>query len=262
MKRFIYNIAIAAGVVLGMSSCEGFLDKVPTDSVVAESAMVTMADAKVAANGLYTDLKYYNMYGSYMVCLGDMRGDNLYPRELNGSFNSFYIHNFSASQTNYFGLWQNYYNIIMKASTFIANVNSIPVANSSDEALYITSDAGTASFTTGTQPEDGGDEGGNEGPVASYENWVFNATLNMGTRLVTCSDGSHTVEFTLSQIAGATFHINGDGTLNATDVKVNGVAAESASGTISMKSEDSYHIVLDAYINGVHYTGKSTNPVV
>ena len=49
MKRFIYNIAIAAGVVLGMSSCEGFLDKVPTDSVVAESAMVTMADAKVAA---------------------------------------------------------------------------------------------------------------------------------------------------------------------------------------------------------------------
>jgi hypothetical protein len=136
------------------------------------------------------------------------------------------------------------------------------VANSSDEALYITSDAGTASFTTGTQPEDGGDEGGNEGPVASYENWVFNATLNMGTRLVTCSDGSHTVEFTLSQIAGATFHINGDGTLNATDVKVDGVAAESASGTISMKSEDSYHIVLDAYINGVHYTGKSTNPVV
>jgi len=135
MKRFIYNIAIAAGVVLGMSSCEGFLDKVPTDSVVAESAMVTMADAKVAANGLYTDLKYYNMYGTYMICLGDMRGDNLYPRELNGSFNSFYIHNFSASQTNYFGLWQNYYNIIMKASTFIANVNSIPVENSSDEAV-------------------------------------------------------------------------------------------------------------------------------
>ena len=135
MKRFIYNIAIAAGVVLGMSSCEGFLDRVPTESVVAENAMVTMADAKVAANGLYTDLKYYNMYGTYMICLGDMRADNLYPRELNGSFNSFYTHNFSASQTNYFGIWQNYYNIIMKASTFIKNVNSIPVENSSDEAV-------------------------------------------------------------------------------------------------------------------------------
>lgn len=133
MKRFIYNIAIAAGALLGLSSCDGFLDKVPTDSVVGENAMVTMADAKVAANGLYTDLKYYNMYGTYMICLGDMRADNLYPRELNGSWNSMYVMNFSASQTNYFGLWQNYYNIIMKASTFIANVNTIPTENTSEE---------------------------------------------------------------------------------------------------------------------------------
>lgn len=134
MKKFIYNIAIAAGVLVGMSSCEGFLDKVPTDSVVAESAMVTMADAQVAANGLYTDLKYYNMYGSYMVFLGDMRGDNLYPRVLGGSGDAFYTFNFAAGQTNYFGLWQNYYNIIMKASTYINNINTIPVNSPADEA--------------------------------------------------------------------------------------------------------------------------------
>ena len=136
------------------------------------------------------------------------------------------------------------------------------VANSSNEALYITSDAGTTSFSTGAQPEDdGNDDGGSTGPVASYEDWVFSATLDMGARLVTCTDGSHTLTFTLSEIAGTTFSIN-DGSLRAYDVTVNGVPAESASGTISMKSEDSYHIVLDAYINGVHYTGTSTNPVV
>lgn len=136
------------------------------------------------------------------------------------------------------------------------------VANPSDEALYIASDAGTTSFTTGVQPEDGGDEGGNEGPIASYEDWVFSATLDQGAKLVTCTDGSHTITFTLSEIAGATFHINGEGTLLAYDVTVNGVAADSASGTISMKSEDLYHIVLDAYINGVHYTGTSTNAII
>lgn len=135
------------------------------------------------------------------------------------------------------------------------------VANSSDEALYITSDAGTTSFTTGTQPEDGGDEGGNEGPIASYEDWVFSATLDMGAKLVTCTDGSHTLTFTLSEIAGATFSIN-DGSLRAYDVTVNGVPAESASGTLEMSSVSGYCIVLDAYINGVHYTGTSTNPVV
>lgn len=135
------------------------------------------------------------------------------------------------------------------------------VANSSNEALYISSDAGTASFSTGTQPEDGGDEGGTTGPVASYENWVFSATLDMGTRLVTCTDGSHTLTFTLSEIAGATFSIN-DGSLRAYDVTVNGVPAESASGTLEMSSASGYCIVLNAYINGVHYTGTSTNSVV
>ena len=136
------------------------------------------------------------------------------------------------------------------------------VANSSNEALYITSDAGTASFTTGAQPEDGGnDDGGSTGPVASYENWVFSATLDMGARLVTCTDGDHTLTFTLSEIAGATFSIN-DGSLRAYDVTVNGVPAESATGTLEMSSASGYCIVLNAYINGVHYTGTSTNPVV
>ena len=56
MKRFIYNTAVALGVMLGAASCDGFLDRIPTDSVVSESAMATLADAEVVANGLYTDL--------------------------------------------------------------------------------------------------------------------------------------------------------------------------------------------------------------
>ena len=137
------------------------------------------------------------------------------------------------------------------------------VANSSNEALYITSDAGTTSFTTGAQPEDGGDnnEGGSTGPVANYENWVFSATLDMGAKLVTCTDGSHTLTFTLSEIAGATFSIN-DGSLRAYNVTVNGVATEDATGTLEMSSASGYCIVLNAYINGVHYTGTSTNTVI
>ena len=50
------------------------------------------------------------------------------------------------------------YNNLEYATTYSVSV----VANTSDEALYITSDAGTASFTTEAQPEDGGDEGGND----------------------------------------------------------------------------------------------------
>ena len=84
----------------------------------------------------------------------------------------------------------------------------------------------------------------------------------MSSLLVTLTDGTHTVTMTLNQLAGGTFYLNGDGVLNASNVTVNGVAAESASGTMEMSSASSYYIVLDCYINGVHYTGTSNNPVV
>ena len=133
MKKFIINIAIAAGVLFGASSCEGFLDRVPTESVVAESAMVTMDDAKVAANGLYTDLMYYTIYGTYIPYMGDLRADNLYPLDMNGTGSTVYQLDFSPTQTNYFSFWQNYYNIIMKANTFIKNINTLETISTSEE---------------------------------------------------------------------------------------------------------------------------------
>lgn len=134
------------------------------------------------------------------------------------------------------------------------------VANPADTTVNSASDPGTATFTTEANPG-GGNEGGNTSGE-NFENWVFDASLDMSSLLVTLTDGSHTVTMTLSQLAGATFYLNGDGALNAYNITVNGVAAESASGTMEMSSASSYYIVLDCYINGVHYTGTSNNPVV
>ena len=134
------------------------------------------------------------------------------------------------------------------------------VANPADSAVNSASDPGTATFTTEANPG-GGDEGGNTSGE-SFEDWVFDASLNMSSLLVTLTDGSHTVTMTLNQLAGGTFYLNGDGVLNALNITVNGVAAESASGTMEMSASSSYYITLDCYINGVHYTGTSNNPVV
>ena len=134
------------------------------------------------------------------------------------------------------------------------------VANPADTAVNSASDPGTATFTTEANP--GGGEGGGNTGGESFENWVFDATLDMGSLLVTLTDGTHTVTMTLNQLSGGTFYLNGDGVLNAYNVTVNGVAAESASGTMEMSTSSSYYIKLDCYINGVHYTGTSNNPVV
>ena len=133
------------------------------------------------------------------------------------------------------------------------------VANPADTTVNSASDPGTATFTT--EANTGGNEGGNTSGE-SFEGWVFDASLNMSSLIVTLTDGSHTVTMTLNQLAGGTFYLNGDGVLNASNITVNGVAAESASGTMEMSSTSSYYIVLDCYINGVHYTGTSNNPVV
>ena len=135
------------------------------------------------------------------------------------------------------------------------------VANPADSAANSASDAGTATFTTEADPNEGGNEGGNDSG-ASFENWVFDASLNMGAGIITVTDGSHTVEFTLNQVGGGKFYIFDNGVLNITKVVVNGVETTDASGTVDMSSNNSYYIVLDCTINGVKYTGKSNNPVV
>ena len=135
------------------------------------------------------------------------------------------------------------------------------VANPADSSVNSASDAGTATFTTEADPNEGGNEGGNESGT-SYENWAFDATLNMGAKTITVTDGSHTVEFTLNEVGGGTFYIYDNGVLNITKVVVDGVETTDASGTVEMSSNNSYYITLNCTINGVRYTGTSNNPVV
>ncbi len=134
IMKYIYKILIAISLVLGLSSCEGFLDKEPTNQVVASSALVTIIDAGVAANGLYTDLKYYTMYGTYMALMGDMRADNLYPKDLNGYSTIVYTLGYESESNTYFSLWEGFYTTIMRANTLIENIETLEVVSDEDIA--------------------------------------------------------------------------------------------------------------------------------
>lgn len=135
MKRFIYSLIFTATMLIGLSSCKGFLDILPTDSVVDKNAMATLDDAGVAINGLYTPLKYYTSYGTYMPQMGDMRADNLYPREVGGTASIIYTLEYDSEQSTYFTLWSDFYNVIMRANTAIQNIGSLEVETESDIAL-------------------------------------------------------------------------------------------------------------------------------
>ncbi|MBQ6310169.1 MAG: RagB/SusD family nutrient uptake outer membrane protein [Bacteroidales bacterium] len=126
MKK-ILSIILVAVLTISLTNCKGFLDKTPTDSVVAENALATIEDAGVAVNGMYTLLKYYTMYGSYMIMMGDMRGDLLYPRELSGTGYIVYSYDYGSAQNSYFSLWRNNYTTINRANSIIKNIDALEV---------------------------------------------------------------------------------------------------------------------------------------
>ncbi len=132
MKIHRYILSIIAGAVI--SSCAGFLDKLPTDSVVDKNAMKTLYDAGVVTNGLYTSLKYYTMYGTHFAQMGDMRADNLYPKDLSGTGSIIYTLEYESEANTYFSLWQGYYTTIMKVNTLIENINTLNVTSEKDIA--------------------------------------------------------------------------------------------------------------------------------
>lgn len=134
MKKILFTLLIGAGLLSGLSSCKGFLDNEPTDAVVAESALKTLDDAKVAINGIYTPLKYYTAYGRYFPQMGDSRADNLYPQVPSSGDATIYKLQYDAFQGTYFDLWYQYYNALMRANTVIQNLDALEPKNSAEEA--------------------------------------------------------------------------------------------------------------------------------
>ena len=123
MKK-ILSIILVAVLSISLTNCEGFLDKEPTDSVVAENALATLEDAGVAVNGMYTLLKYYTVFGNYMIQMGDLRADLLVANEGNYIV---YSYDYDPSQNSYFTLWRNFYTTITRANAIIKNIDVLEV---------------------------------------------------------------------------------------------------------------------------------------
>ena len=120
----------------------------------------------------------------------------------------------------------------------------------------------------GEEPENPGDGGetpgdGGETTGTGYENWVFTASLSSwmnGT--LTLTDGSHNVTCKLNQLAATIPVGDMSGFAYAYDFTVDGVAVDitKVSGNIYLDMVGCY-ISIDLVIDGVKYTGTSTNAV-
>lgn len=65
-------------MLMGLYSCEDFLDKQPTTSIDAEEAITNVKDARIALNGMYSAFKSSGYYGRSFVVVPDIMTDEAF----------------------------------------------------------------------------------------------------------------------------------------------------------------------------------------
>ncbi len=99
---------------------------------------------------------------------------------------------------------------------------------------------------------------------SSFNPWTFTADLSADGLLTMVDDDGNTVTAQLGGrygLGAGTYYINDtNGVFYATDITVNGKAATSVGGTIAVTAND-YFVSLNMTVDGVKYTGTSTNNV-
>ena len=75
-KKILYHLILAAA--LFCSSCQGFLDKTPFDSIKQDEAIRNLQDARAAINGIYATWNSEGLYSGYLTLLPDVQCDFTY----------------------------------------------------------------------------------------------------------------------------------------------------------------------------------------
>lgn len=134
MKKILLIITVLS--VFALSSCKGFLDLQPTDSVLASASMTTVKEAGVAMSGIYNRMTFSSYYGGRMTKYADMRGGDLYVPSSGRSDDSFFLFTTEESKNNYGAMWDVMYKVIMLSNNVLENIEkgNVKTINATEEA--------------------------------------------------------------------------------------------------------------------------------
>lgn len=130
-----YSIKILSviAIILLLSACgKGFLDVKPTNSVPAGTAIKTVADARVAVNGIMRNMTNSNYYGRNFILYGDVRGGDMTLYSQGRGLDALYTFNHTVSANNFSGFWSTIYNNILQVNNLIFNINKLKAEGSTE----------------------------------------------------------------------------------------------------------------------------------
>lgn len=127
------NIYLAILLILGFTACKkDFLDVKPTNSGDSQTAIQTVADAKVIVNGLMSKMTSSNYYGRNFIMYGDVKGGDLTIYSQGRGLDGLYTFNQSITTNSYSGFWNQIYNCILQANTILANIDKLKTAGTTE----------------------------------------------------------------------------------------------------------------------------------
>lgn len=124
MKLKFKNIFIAGLVTLGLSSCEDFLNVMPSDSLTTNNAINNIDDVTAVLNGVYTPLLDEGYYGNDFIARAEMGGDDVQTSQSGkGRTENFYRFLYKVNNSPA-GMWYYPYKAISRANNLIEAINS------------------------------------------------------------------------------------------------------------------------------------------
>ena len=119
MKKILYSLLLATGMIGGLSSCADFLEIEPQNEILFENFWNEKADVDAMVFGCYARMQDDDVL-SRMLVWGEFRSDNLtfgVNIENNGDLNNIMLENLRES--NGYATWDPLYAVINRCNTVI-----------------------------------------------------------------------------------------------------------------------------------------------
>lgn len=121
MKKILYSLTYIAITVSLTTSCNGFLDQLPSTEVPSDLAIENMNDAEVALNGVYDGFQEKEAYyGAKMIYRPDVCGDMIQANGPGKRSSSDYEMNYTGPASP--NIWDVPYNAIRRCNKLIAAI--------------------------------------------------------------------------------------------------------------------------------------------
>lgn len=123
------HLFITTSILIGLSSCDGYLDQMPSNALPADEAINNIEDVESALNGIYSGLLTEEYYGADLISRAEVGGEDVQTSTASKRTENFY--RFMYRQNNApTGLWKIPYRVINRINVVLQSIESGKVESS------------------------------------------------------------------------------------------------------------------------------------